>query len=84
MSAPTKPEEHSQQRTSVTQAVQQATKPALISFPAADDDYRYLRKRASILCAEFNAQIIDGSNEERCRAWKAYARILRQYVKIMG
>ena len=41
----------------------------LTPFPAANDDYRYLRKRATILCAAFNAQPLDVSEEERAQAW---------------
>ena len=41
-------------------------------FPAANDDYRYLRKRATILCAAFNAQPLDVSNKERAQAWNEY------------
>lgn len=49
--------------------------PRLISFPAGNDDYRYLRKRASILCAAFNAQPPDVSDAERVRAWNEYVAI---------
>jgi len=44
----------------------------LTPFPAANDDYRYLRKRATILCAAFNAQPLDVSDEERAQAWNEY------------
>lgn len=46
--------------------------PRLTSFPAANDDYRYLRKRASILCAAFSAQPLDVSDTQRTRAWNEY------------
>jgi hypothetical protein len=45
---------------------------ALTPFPAANDDYRYLRKRATILCAAFNAQSLDVSDKERAQAWNEY------------
>jgi hypothetical protein len=44
-------------------------KPTLIPFPAASDDYHYLRNRTAILSAVFNAQPIDVSEEDSCRAW---------------
>ena len=47
----------------------QGPKASLTPFPAANDDYRYLRKRATILCAAFNAQPLDVSDEERAQAW---------------
>lgn len=55
---------------------------SLTSFPAADDDYRYLRKRAAILCAAFNAQPLDVSYEDRAQAWNEYGHctILPQTV----
>jgi hypothetical protein len=51
----------------------QSPKGSLTPFPAANDDYRYLRKRATILCAAFNAQPLDVSDEERAQAWNEYA-----------
>ncbi|KAM0716980.1 hypothetical protein Q7P37_006832 [Cladosporium fusiforme] len=53
------------------QSLEHKGKPALISFSAANEDYRYLRKRASILCDAFNAQKVDVSHEDRCQAWNA-------------
>jgi len=47
----------------------QSREGALTPFPAANDDYRYLRKRATILCAAFNAQSLDVSDKERAQAW---------------
>ena len=45
---------------------------SLTPFPAANDDYRYLRKRATILCAAFNAQPFDVTDKERAQAWNEY------------
>jgi hypothetical protein len=45
----------------------------LTPFPAANDDYRYLRKRATILCSAFNAQPLNVPDEERAQAWNEYA-----------
>jgi hypothetical protein len=50
-------------------------KGSLTPFPAADDDYRYLRKRATILCAAFNDQPLDVSDKERAQAWNEYIRM---------
>lgn len=50
----------------------QTPKGSLTPFPAADDDYRYLRKRAAVLCAAFNAQSLDVSDKERAQAWNEY------------
>ena len=50
----------------------QDSKRSLTPFPAANDDYRYLRKRATILCAAFDAQPLDVSNDERAQAWNEY------------
>ena len=47
----------------------QTPKESLTPFPAANDDYRYLRKHATILCAAFNAQSFDVSDKERAQAW---------------
>ena len=47
----------------------QEDKPTLIPFPAASDDYRYLRTRTAILSAVFNAQPIDVSDADSARAW---------------
>jgi hypothetical protein len=44
----------------------------LTPFPAANNDYRYLRRRASILCAAFNAQPLDVSERDRAEAWNEY------------
>jgi hypothetical protein len=55
------------------QSNHQTPKASLTPFPAANDDYRYLRKRATILCAAFNAQPLDVSDEERAQAWNEYA-----------
>jgi hypothetical protein len=55
-----------------TQTNDQNPKGVLTPFPAADDDYRYLRKRATILCAAFNAQPLDVSDKERTQAWNEY------------
>jgi hypothetical protein len=41
----------------------------LTPFPAANNDYRYLRKRASILCDAFNALALDVSEHDRAQAW---------------
>jgi len=46
-----------------------ADKPTLIPFPAANDDYRYLRTRTTIICAVSNAQPIDVAEIESARAW---------------
>lgn len=51
----------------------QTPKGFLTPFPAAGDDYRYLRKRAAILCAAFNAQPLDVSDKGRAQAWNEYA-----------
>lgn len=69
----------SQYRASVLQVSDNANKATLVSFPAATDDYRYLRKRASMLCAAFNAQPIDVSQEERNQAWKACVLVLLSF-----
>jgi hypothetical protein len=50
----------------------QTPKGSLTPFPAANDDYRYLRKRAMTLCAAFNAQHFDVSDKERAQAWNEY------------
>jgi hypothetical protein len=47
----------------------QEEKPTLITFPAASDDYRYLRNRTAILSTVFNSQPIDVSEEDSIRAW---------------
>ena len=49
-------------------------KPPLTPFPAASDDYRYLRSRTTILCAVFNAQPVDVSEEDSVRAWHEYQK----------
>lgn len=54
-------------------------KVSLTPFPAANDDYRYLRKRATILCAAFNAQPLDVSDKERAQAWNEYAFVRSPY-----
>lgn len=46
---------------------------SLISFPAANDDYSYLRKRAAVLCAAFNTLPTDTPDVDRARAWHEYA-----------
>lgn len=56
-----------------SQTNHQTPKGSLTPFPAADDDYRYLRKRATILCVAFNAQPLDVSDKERAQAWNEYA-----------
>ena len=65
------PEESSDSNdaTEYAHSTNQKLKKSLTSFPAANDDYRYLRKRATILCAAFNAQPLDVSEEERAQAW---------------
>ena len=55
-----------------SQTNHQTPKGSLTPFPAADDDYRSLRKRATILCAAFNAQPFDVSDKERAQAWNEY------------
>lgn len=45
---------------------------SLLSFPAASEDHRYLRKRAAILCAAFNSLPIDAPDVDRARAWHEY------------
>lgn len=45
---------------------------SLLSFPAANDDYRYLRKRAAILCDALNSLPIDAPDVDRARAWHGY------------
>lgn len=55
-----------------SQTNHQTPKGSLTPFPAANDDYRYLRKRAAILCAAFNAQPFDVSDKERAQAWNEY------------
>ena len=50
----------------------QSHEKSLTPFPAANDDYRYLRKRATILCTAFNAQPVDIPDKERARAWNEY------------
>ena len=49
--------------------IKQEESPTLIRFPAASDDYHYLRNRTAILSAFFNAQPIDVSEEDSARAW---------------
>jgi hypothetical protein len=55
------------------QSTHQTPKGSLTPFPAANDDYRYLRKRATILYAVFNDQPLDVSDKERAQAWNEYA-----------
>lgn len=50
-------------------ATKSEDKPTLIPFPAANDDYRYLRTRTTIICAVSNAQPIDVAEIESARAW---------------
>jgi hypothetical protein len=60
-------------------------KASLTPFQAANDDYRYLRKRATILCAVFNNQPLDVSDKERAQAWNEYASmqfINNRHVKL--
>ena len=47
----------------------QEDSPTLIPFPAASDDYRYLRTRTTTLSAVFNAQPADVSEKDSIRAW---------------
>lgn len=54
-------------RTSLKSSTQQEK--TFLSFPAGDNDYRYLRKRAATLCATFNALPIDALDVDRARAW---------------
>lgn len=60
-------------------------KELLTLFLAADDDYRYLRKRATVLCAAFNAQPLDVSGKERAQAWNEYvlSRTLHDYYIVL-
>jgi len=55
-----------------TRTNDQSHEASLTPFPAANDDYRYLRKRATVLCAAFNAQPLDVSDKERDQAWNEY------------
>jgi hypothetical protein len=51
---------------------EQEDKPTLIPFPAASDDYHYLRNRTTVLCDVFNAQPFDVPEAESTRAWHEY------------
>ena len=62
-----------------SQTNHQTPKGSLTPFPVANDDYRYLRKRATILCAAFNAQPLDVSDKERAQAWNEYAFVQSPY-----
>jgi hypothetical protein len=69
------------------QASHESCEASLTPFPAANNDYRYLRQRATILCAAFNAQPLEVSDKERAQAWNEYVFVQTpkdQYIMLIN